>query len=131
MAVVVRIAYHKNVDKSRTSARRYAKKARAPKQVFVNVLKATTPCADCNHYFPSVCMDFDHLPGSEKVADVAQMANGTAYSLAAVEREIAKCEIVCSNCHRIRTSKRPKRRKLKSQASADCLAADHDPVRDR
>lgn len=105
--------YYRDVEKSRKTARESAIKIRTPKQVFVNAIKAATPCTDCGRFFPAVCMDFDHLPGSDKVADVAQMANGTQYSLAAIEREIAKCEIVCANCHRIRTSKRPKHRKSK------------------
>lgn len=57
------------------------------------------PCMDCGGRFPSVCMDFDHVRG-EKVGNVATMIG---LSVAKIEAEIAKCEVVCSNCHRIRT----------------------------
>ena len=68
-------------------------------------LKATTPCADCGGTFPAVCMDFDHLPGFEKVNNVGTMVvRGMPRDR--VMTEVAKCEIVCANCHRIRPSER-------------------------
>lgn len=49
-------------------------------------------------------MDFDHVRG-EKFANVSKMVN-TCEKLSRIEDEIAKCDLVCSNCHRIRTEKR-------------------------
>lgn len=63
------------------------------------------PCMDCGRSFPSVCMDFDHREPEKKKADVAHMVNSTP-GLQAFMEEIAKCDLVCSNCHRIRTEKR-------------------------
>lgn len=59
------------------------------------------PCEDCGLRFPPECMDFDHVRG-EKRGDVGRMAmqKGAVITLLA---EIAKCEVVCANCHRIRT----------------------------
>ena len=70
-------------------------------KVWLNDLRETTPCADCNHYFPAVCMDFDHVRGKKKM-DVMKMA-GQGYARAMVEDEVSKCELVCANCHRLRT----------------------------
>ena len=50
-------------------------------------------------------MDFDHLEGEEKVLNVAAMV-GRGWALQRILDEIAKCEVVCSNCHRERTYKR-------------------------
>ena len=61
------------------------------------------PCADCGKRFPSVCMDFDHRPGCGKSMNLSQMGNAR---LELIVAEIAKCDVVCSNCHRIRTAKR-------------------------
>lgn len=61
------------------------------------------PCADCRGRFPAVCMDFDHRPGTAKTCSVSAM---TSHRREAVRREIAKCDIVCANCHRIRTANR-------------------------
>jgi hypothetical protein len=59
------------------------------------------PCTDCKQTFPTVCMDFDHVSGV-KAANVGRLAN-QAVSIEKILEEIKKCELVCSNCHRIRT----------------------------
>jgi 5-methylcytosine-specific restriction endonuclease McrA len=59
------------------------------------------PCADCGGAFPTIAMDFDHV-NDDKVQGVARMMR-TVVALAALQREIDKCELVCSNCHRVRT----------------------------
>lgn len=61
----------------------------------------SVPCADCGVRFPYQAMDFDHLPGYEKVANVSAIGR-----MEALLEEVSKCEVVCSNCHRIRTAKR-------------------------
>jgi hypothetical protein len=71
------------------------------KKDFVSTLKKVK-CADCKHKFPPECMDFDHL-NDDKLNNVSQLLN-TGWKR--LKEEIAKCEIVCSNCHRIRTKKR-------------------------
>lgn len=60
------------------------------------------PCADCGNIFPTVCMDFDHVRG-RKLYNIANMKS-QRWEL--VEAEIAKCDVICSNCHRIRTHNR-------------------------
>lgn len=65
----------------------------------------SAPCTDCGVSFPPECMDFDHV-GDSKTNRVSQLIwNG---NWQAVLDEIAKCELVCSNCHRIRTKNRGK-----------------------
>lgn len=59
------------------------------------------PCADCKGTFPAVCMDFDHVRG-EKVEGIAKMV-AQSWSMEKLSEEIAKCDLVCANCHRIRT----------------------------
>lgn len=48
--------------------------------------------------------EIDHI-GTDKFMSVGQMISQN-YGLEAIKREIAKCEIVCANCHKIRTSTR-------------------------
>lgn len=69
----------------------------------VNELK-NQPCADCNQKFDPVCMDFDHIKNN-KIASVSTLVQ-QGKSLKEILKEIAKCEIVCANCHRIRTKNR-------------------------
>lgn len=68
-------------------------------------IKMSTPCADCGEHYPPVCMDFDHLDGEDKESSISALMNQGA-SLARIDAEIAKCELVCANCHRIRTAAR-------------------------
>jgi hypothetical protein len=49
-----------------------------------------------------VVLEFDHL--RDKVANVAKLMQEAPWVV--VEREIAKCEVVCCNCHRRRTARR-------------------------
>lgn len=78
----------------------YQERQRQRRREWMDELKSG-PCADCGHTFPPVCMDFDHL-GDDKTQIVSRLVYGNA-SKARVLAEIAKCELVCSNCHRIRT----------------------------
>jgi hypothetical protein len=48
-------------------------------------------------------MDWDHRPGEEKVF---QLSHGEKYSWEQLQTEIAKCDLICANCHRIRTRER-------------------------
>jgi hypothetical protein len=76
---------------------------RAEVKAYIDKIKTATPCADCRKKFPPVCMDFDHVEA--KVRTVSGLVSG-AYRLELVKEEIARCELVCANCHRIRTAKR-------------------------
>lgn len=81
------------------------RKHRQTKQEQLNELKSQ-PCMDCGGSFPPECMDFDHVRG-EKVGGVSSLFT---LSRTRAVAEIAKCELVCSNCHRIRTKARRVRR---------------------
>ena len=73
----------------------------------INNLKESTPCADCGNKFPAVCMDYDHKPGTKinKGHEVSNLITNSK-PLERVLEEIKKCELVCANCHRIRTKNR-------------------------
>lgn len=58
------------------------------------------PCHDCGNRFPEECMDFDHVRG-EKLFTVGSCVRWKPDDV--LQAEIDKCDVVCSNCHRIRT----------------------------
>ena len=60
------------------------------------------PCMDCGNRFPPECMDFDHVRGVKAF----EISRAAARTEEAVRAELAKCDLVCANCHRIRTRKR-------------------------
>ncbi len=97
--------YRKNNPKAAEKARRHHEAARARAKEFTNAIKVATPCADCGRYFPAVCMDFDHLDAGEKESCVGTLVN-RAHSIKRIAAEVAKCEIVCACCHRLRTQER-------------------------
>lgn len=89
--------YHRNKEKLRPSRT----KRRHDYRDWVRSLK-DKPCADCGGIFPPVCMDFDHIK-DVKYKGIARLA---LYSKQKTLEEISKCELVCANCHRVRTEKR-------------------------
>lgn len=58
------------------------------------------PCVDCGIQLPPEVMELDHVRGTK--------AFGLTYvlvkwkSLEEVEEEVAKCDLRCPNCHRMR-----------------------------
>jgi hypothetical protein len=58
-------------------------------------------CVDCGISDIRV-LEFDHRDGVAKRTAVSVLVR-SGYSLAAIRAEIAKCEVRCANCHRIRT----------------------------
>ena len=69
---------------------------------YVRALKSGSPCVDCGVKYPYYVMDFDHLENKEGlIKKFVQNNNRTG-----LKKEILKCEIVCSNCHRVRTFNR-------------------------
>ena len=71
--------------------------------------KKDKPCVDCNIKYPPCVMDFDHMQGKD-----FSVGLGSSLAKWRVEAEIEKCELVCANCHRLRTEKR--RRKMFSNS---------------
>lgn len=59
------------------------------------------PCMDCGQSYPSFVMDFDHRDPSKKKFSVGSAVRD--HTLDAIMKEIEKCDVVCANCHRIRT----------------------------
>lgn len=63
----------------------------------------SVPCADCGGLFAQCAMDFDHRDPATKVRSVTRMIHG---SIDRMMVEVDKCDIVCANCHRLRTFER-------------------------
>lgn len=104
-------AYHRQHYQANKT--RYIKKARrwdaenkaerqdAVRRYIVNYL-LEHPCVDCGETDPIV-LDFDHVRGKKRF-NVSAMIS-LYYDLAYIKAEIAKCEVRCANCHRIKTAR--------------------------
>jgi hypothetical protein len=71
-------------------------------------------------------MDFDHRDPSTKTAEISQLVNKTAVPWSFIEAEIAKCDVVCVCCHRMRTwieptGKDPRSEFIRSLKGTSCL----------
>ena len=65
-------------------------------------LKQGKACVDCERTYDYWQLDFDHT-GTDKLLSVSTMRSFAWPRLLA---EIAKCDLVCANCHRTRTYRR-------------------------
>jgi hypothetical protein len=70
-------------------------------------IKIERGCADCGYNAYACALDFDHLPGQVKNFTLS-IAVYWRKPLSDIEAEIEKCEVVCANCHRVRTANRIK-----------------------
>ena len=95
--------YEKNKDKIKARTRVRNKSQEKKNRHFVKWVKNRSCCIDCGETNPLV-LDFDHVEG-EKIMNISDMAR-TSYSRETIMTEIDKCEVRCSNCHRIITHKR-------------------------
>jgi len=88
--------------KNKQDMNRYLKEYYEKKKAIIRAAKSV-PCADCGKSYPHYVMDFDHI-NDDKVANVNELRRRG--SIAKLELEIKKCEVVCANCHRERTHQR-------------------------
>jgi len=69
-------------------------------QEFLRSYKLSKGCVDCGYDKHHAALEFDHVEG------VKEFNVCNAKSIKQAKGEIKKCEVVCSNCHKIRTFER-------------------------
>jgi hypothetical protein len=96
-----RLYYKKNkarfIEKNRRNKNRQRRRLRA-----ILLENKRRPCADCGGTFHPWVMEFDHREGSVKEAAVANLVSKGCTHARLLE-EMSMCEVVCANCHRMRT----------------------------
>ena len=100
-------AYHRGYYRSHKAERnamfvRVNRERRQDRYVKMRELKEGSPCTDCGVYFPYYVMDFDHRDPSTKFLDLSLMVK-RMFAWDKVLAEVAKCDLVCVCCHRLRT----------------------------
>lgn len=90
-------------EKNRESVRNSVNKFRKVRRERIAQIKTEAGCADCGYNAHPSALHFDHLPGQEKLFHIAGNLTGKWEH---IEAEMAKCEVVCANCHAIRTAAR-------------------------
>jgi hypothetical protein len=85
------------IAKNRRNKNRQRKRLR---NILLEVKKQ--PCQDCGGTFHPWVMELDHREGTKKEAAVANLVSKGCTDARLLE-EIEKCDVVCANCHRMRT----------------------------
>lgn len=86
---------HKDPEEARR--RRVARNARVRAELAA--IKLERGCVDCGYKGHWAALDFDHVFDTKSF----NLGDSAARDPEKVKAEIAKCEVVCANCHRIRT----------------------------
>jgi hypothetical protein len=87
--------YHKNKQK----AKKEIKKRKKEIKKWFNNYKSTLKCEQCNFNHPAA-LDFHHINPEEKDLVIAKVI-GNGWSKIRILEEVSKCQVLCSNCHRI------------------------------
>jgi hypothetical protein len=74
-------------------------------QQFIRSIKENGKCKDCGKKFHFMAMHFDHRPDEKKSMNLS-LTGRQGWSKEKIEKEIAKCDLVCANCHAVRTFQR-------------------------
>ena len=93
--------YQENRERYCARTRAPHREGREPYWAWVMNYLTSHPCLDCGEADP-VVLQFDHRDGTEKVDDVGTMLNRASWN--GLLNEIAKCDVRCANCHRLRTA---------------------------
>lgn len=93
---------HAIISFERTYSKFSKKQVRSARN-YVEEIKKLEWCIDCKKLWPYYVLHFDHIT-NDKCFDISWGVYNK--SIAAIKLEIKKCELVCSNCHAIRTQDR-------------------------
>ncbi len=121
-----RLAYNQKYNKEihyPKNREKYLKKSKVSRdrlRRIIKELKEESPCTDCGKFFPYYIMDFDHVYGEKRTEISRLLSMGYAEVLAS---ELAKSELACCLCHRIRTHQRM------LAAKQQVAAGQHAPTR--
>jgi hypothetical protein len=95
--------YRRNIERERTKHRERRQAAQLANHKRMLSHLSQCACADCGVTNPIV-LEFHHGLGvQDKQFEVSRMVT-QGYTWPRIEREIAKCIVLCANCHRIRTA---------------------------
>jgi len=91
------------------------------KQAVINELKSK-PCMDCKIQFLPCAMQFDHRRGIKRFR-ISAAALGK-YTQRQFQEELDKCDLVCANCHAVRTWKNKDTVLKRRDKQASCIVED-------
>ena len=96
------ISYHLNSN-TKTNVTKSKKTIYEPGDFLEKIqeYKQKQGCTDCKVEYPHYVLEFDHRPEFKKLGNVYRVFK--KYGIEKAWQEVAKCDVVCSNCHKIRS----------------------------
>jgi len=70
------------------------------KKMFLTLYKLASGCAMCGANDDPVCLDIDHIDRENKRYSIGDLPKKSWGALAS---ELAKCQVLCAVCHRLKT----------------------------
>ncbi len=93
--------YYKEYHEKRKEKYKVKRKEKYNKRKkYIDQIKLESGCVFCGYNEHPAALDFDHIDPLIKISNISNLLLGSLNSLQA---EIAKCQVLCSNCHRIKT----------------------------
>jgi len=90
---------YRKTEHGKATMRARQNRCYARQKVLLDAIKIASGCVDCGYKDNPLALDFDHL--TDKKFQVSHK-RGRA-SDKTLLAEVAKCEVRCANCHRIRS----------------------------
>src|SRR5918992_4596195 len=91
--------------RTRLARLRKRKRLRDERAAWYRSLKKDRTCADCGASYHHSAMQWDHRPETNKTREVSNLVR-RGFRPSTILEEIAKCDLVCANCHAVRTFNR-------------------------
>lgn len=141
--------YKKNKDKAKVWALQYyidnkdrinkhnidARKARRSRSIlgYLESKYSGISCIDCDTVYAFCVMDFDHRPEEIKSFGIATKNDllATPERISQLEKEIDKCDLVCANCHRVRTHIERRGKEFKNAPTEEYEISSEDYYQER
>lgn len=80
------------------------KRRRNRRALTMDAIKRGRPCFDCAGFYEPCQLQWDHRDPTAKRATISSMVNH-GFSMPEILKEVSKCDLVCANCHALRTQK--------------------------
>lgn len=98
-----KVSFYLNKD-SKTNISKTMRQRYMSDQEALQAYKERMGCLDCGKDYPHFVLEFDHRPEFKKFGVVSRILK--KYGADKAWEEVAKCDVVCSNCHKLRTHSR-------------------------
>ena len=82
------------------SKKAYTRNYQKDRREKINQIKLERGCARCGYNEHPAALHFDHRDHTQKAFNISQ---DPKRSWESIEAEIAKCDVLCANCHSVRT----------------------------